>query len=107
MEDLVPETTEQAAALAAAALTAVDQPAAVVEEVAAEDLEVRKRGQMWLAATKQGFRVVDMVVLLEVMQVIAVNIRGRLVCCVWSSSCYWDCINTSYMYLFAICFDYM
>lgn len=46
MEDLVPETTEQAAALAAAALTAVDQPAAVVEEVAAEDLEVRKRGQM-------------------------------------------------------------
>lgn len=40
VEDLVPETIEQVAALAAVALVAVDQPAAAVEEVAAEDLEV-------------------------------------------------------------------
>lgn len=40
----MPETTEQVAVLAAVALVAVDQPAAAVEEVAAEDLEVRKAG---------------------------------------------------------------
>lgn len=40
LEDLVPETTEQVVVLAAAASAAVDQPVAVPEEVAAEDLEV-------------------------------------------------------------------
>lgn len=42
-EDLVPETIEQVVVLVAVALAAVDQPAAAVEEVGAEDLEVRKR----------------------------------------------------------------
>lgn len=41
----MPETTEQVVVLAAAASAAVDQPVAVPEEVAAEDLEVRKRRQ--------------------------------------------------------------
>ena len=52
MEDLVPETIEQVAVLAAVALVAVDQPAAAVVGVAAEDLEVRKNGQVVLANTK-------------------------------------------------------
>jgi len=48
----VPETIEQVAVLAAVALVAVDQPAAAVVGVAAEDLEVRKNGQVVLANTK-------------------------------------------------------
>ena len=56
MEDLVPETIEQVAALAAVALVAVDQPAAAAEEVAAEDLEVRKTGQAVLANTKPDLK---------------------------------------------------
>lgn len=52
VEDLVPETIEQVAALAAVASVAVDQPAAAVEEVAAEDLEVRNAGQAALVNTK-------------------------------------------------------
>lgn len=52
VEDSVPETTEQVAALAAVASVAVDQPAAGVEEVAAEDLEVRKAGPAVLVNTK-------------------------------------------------------
>lgn len=47
----MPEITEQVVVLAAVALVAVDQPAAAVEEVAAEDLEVRKTGQAVLANT--------------------------------------------------------
>lgn len=39
----MPEIIEQVVVLVAVALAAVDQPAAAVEEVAAEDLEVRKR----------------------------------------------------------------
>lgn len=69
MEDLVPETIEQVAVLAAVALVAVDQPAAAVEEVAAEDLEVRKTGQAVLANTnsKTRCKMLAVVKLWEVM----------------------------------------
>lgn len=56
VEDLVPGTTEQVVVLAAVALVAVDQPAAAVEEVAAEDLEVRKTGQAVLANTNPDLK---------------------------------------------------